>query len=320
MPGAVSQGGSQLTEFIEYSVRADDTSDSGPTLSTIGGELYIGWTGENNHFVNIMPIVRLPDGQMYFDGERKAILSNRAGGGPALCPSEVAGEGALVWAVDNPQGELNGIIGATLNGNLNETRELVSFEWTDHSPAAELWVKEVNVAWTGSNNLQINCAPLTWEDSGWTFSSARKSISTETTPYEPALSWRPAPNRMYVGWTGEGDHELNLMYCQGLDWGTPQRRTDFDRGTKRTFAEYSDGGPAIRVQAATMIFLYRGSGNENLNLLRVDLDDGSVIAKNISGHLSSYRPAITGLDGVKYVAWTGLDDHLYVGRVARDMA
>jgi hypothetical protein len=312
-----------MADFIvEPHAVAPDTSDSGPALCQFGrtgqSRLCIAWTGENNHWVNIMPLGVGGDGQVWFDTDNKVILPHQAGGGVALAQSENWREGAAAWAVENPQGELDGIIGATFDGDLGTVRELVSFEWSDHTPALALFNKELNVAWTGSNNKQLNCAPLVFsDDGGWVFSSERKSISAETSPWEPALAWRVAPNELFIGWTGE-DNALNVMHCPGGGWDDPAPyRTEFDGATRRTFpGETSDGGPALAFLGPALLMAYRGSGNENLNLIAIDLADYSISWKRTSAQTTAYQPALCRFGDHTYIAWTGEDAHLNVGIVA----
>lgn len=312
-------GGSAMADFIGYHAVATDTSDSGPALGKIGDDIYMAWTGEDNHHVNLMPIVKQPGDAIAFDLDRKITFENtRAAGGPALAQAEVRGETALAWAIDNPAGETNSIIGITLDRDLNTVRDLVSLEWTDHSPALGYFVKEVNLAWVGSNNLQINAAPLVFNELGWAFSSDRKSVSTMTSPWEISLAWRPAPNELFVAWTDEGNL-VSIMRCHGNAWDQPPpHRTEFDLASRRTFGEYSDGGPAIAIQGQSILLAYRGSGNTNLNLLRVDLNDYSVISKRISGDCTPYRPALAYDQDHTYIAWTGEDDHLNAAVITRE--
>ena len=312
-----------MEPFSYVAYAENDFSDAGPSLTVLDGELWIGWSGGGNGHPNAMPAVVRPDGSMYFATDRKLTLwDERAAGGVPMSSAAAPGEAAMAWTIDNRAGELNTIIGATFTAQPSEARELVSFEWSDHTPALCQFSREVYVAWTGSNNLQINCAPLVYDEEGggWVFSSGRKSVSAETSDYEPSLAWRPGPSRLYVAWTGEGDHELNVMYAPGpglLD--PPPERADFDRSTKHTFSsETSDGGPALLVRGGQLVLAYRGSGNRNLNVLWTDMDDNySYISKATSGRTTPYQPAIASYQDWLYVAWTGEDHNLNVGRLIR---
>jgi hypothetical protein len=107
------------------------------------------------------------------------------------------------------------------------------------------------------------------------------------------------------------------MYCEGGAWSDPPPyRTEFDRSTKHTFtSETSDAGPGLWISGGTGLLAYRGSGNRNLNLLRVDLDDYSIMRKDISAQTSPYQPSILSFQNNRYIAWTGEDDNLNVGRI-----
>jgi hypothetical protein len=123
-----------MGEFIQYHVRAErDTSDSGPSLGAVGDELCIAWRGAGDK-VNVMPVIIGSDGGLAFDVDRKLVTSECVGG-PALCQAEAPHQLVLAWALNNPDGELNSIIGLSLDERFETIRELVSFDWTDLTPA-----------------------------------------------------------------------------------------------------------------------------------------------------------------------------------------
>ena len=309
-----------MSEFVEDYIRADYTSISGPALGVLRDEIHIAWTDPDG-VVNIMP-VNTSGGSMSFVTEWRADrLGPSAACGPALAQGDGIRDLAIAWAIDHP--ELQSLIGVTVDSQLNIIKELVSFAWTDYSPSMQRWIREVNLAWTGSNNRKLNVAPLVLDESGWTFSPERTwtSDETETSGWEPSLGWRLVPNRLYIAWTDDDDNALNMMYCQGAgDWEDPPAyRAEFDRATRHVFtSETSSAGPALLMGVSSATLAYRGNGNRNLNLLRTDLEDYSIISKRTSGHTTPYRPAIISHGDGNYIAYTGEDDHLYFCRVMRE--
>jgi hypothetical protein len=305
-----------MVEIFDYHIRADnDYSNAGPALGVVGNTPCIAWKGSGNDHPNVMPIVKNPDGTVWFDTERKIIwTSDKAGGGLAIGQKDR--NAALMWPSGNGPATL---IGNTFDEGMHIVEDLVALgQTTQYAPALCWWIHELNMAWTGEDQ-RLNVAPLSWGDSGWEFLRERVFTSNETSGYEPALAWRPGPNRLYMAWTGEGAGELNVMYCQGGSWSDPPpERSVFDSATKHTFDhEFSDAGPSIYVVGSSISLAYRGNGNRNINLLQADEDDNyQVVRKRTSGHTTPYKPAYASFWDRHWIAYTGDDEHLYLARVA----
>jgi hypothetical protein len=307
-----------MAEIFDYFIRADDDfSDAGPSLLLVNETPCIAWTGIGNQFPNVMPIGSDADGRVWFDRDNKITLEgNRSSGGVAF--GQASGGAALMWSLDHNPASL---VGNLFNESLEVTGDIVALgQSSQYTPALCWWIRELNMAWTGEDQ-RLNVAPMGFGDSGWEFLRERTFTSefTETSEYEPALAWRPGPNRLYMAWTGEGAGELNIMYCQGGSWSDPQPHiAQFDRATKHVFRdETSEAAPSLYMTGGNMALAYRGSGNRNINLLEVDTDNNfELIRKRTSGHTTPYRPAYASFLGRRWIAYTGEDDHLYLGRVA----
>jgi hypothetical protein len=305
-----------MAEIFDYVIRADnDYSSAGPALGMVGDTPCIAWKGSGDGYPKVMAIAQNPDGSVWFDTGRRLIWkSDRVGGGLAIGQKDR--NAALMWPSGHGPATL---IGSTFEESMQAVEDLVALgHSTQYAPALCWWIHELNMAWTGEDQ-RLNVAPLSWGDSGWEFPRERTFTSDETSGYEPALAWRPAPNRLYMAWTGEGDGELNIMYCQGGSRADPQpNRSVFDSTTKRTFpGETSNAGPSIHVVGPSIHLAYRGSGNNNINLLQIDEDsDYQIVRKRTSGHTTPHKPAYASFWNRHWIAYTGDDEHLYLGRIA----
>lgn len=309
-----------MAEIFDYFIRADnDYSSAGPALGMVGNTPVIAWKGSGNGHPNIMPIRRNPDETVWFDTGGKRIFRETVGGGLGIGQKDRIG--ALVW----PDGPGSGgspptIIGNTVDEEMKVVDGLTSLgNTTQYAPALCWWVKELFMAFTGEDQ-HLNVVPLVFDDNGWEFPHERQFVSAETSEYEPSLAWRPAPNRLYMAWTGEGDGELNVMYCQGGSWSDPPPHIPYFYGsTKHTISqETSEAGPSIYVVGPSVLLAYRGSGNNNINLLHLDADNNfEVQSKRTSGHTTPHKPAYASFWDRHWIAYTGDDEHLYLARVAR---
>lgn len=303
-----------MVEIFDYSIRGDDTSDAGPALLKVGDTPCIAWKGSGNDHPNVMPIRQNPDGTVWFDTDRKITFqSDHVGGGIAL--GQNGRDAGVMWPSGNGPATL---IGNTINENLEVVGDLVALgNATDYAPALCGWVDVLHMAWTGDDQ-RLHVCPLGFGDSGWEFLHEQQHVSNETSEYEPGLAWRPAPNRLYLAWTGEGDGHLNIMYCQGGGWADPPPSPPV-MGNKHTISnEFSEAGPSILVVGSAISLAYRGNGNSNINLLTVDEDNNySVINKRTSGHTTPYKPALASFWDRWWIAFTGEDDHLNLARVGR---
>lgn len=300
-----------MAEPFDYWIVANEASASGPALSG-GPHPWVAWKDADGDFPCIMPIARRPDGSVYFDTTRKKFVDNTAVGGGIALSSIDDDHTAVVWSHDHDPAEL---FGNVVDGDGDPVGDLVALgQSSQFGPALCYWIRELNMAWTGEDQ-RLNVAPFAGADLAFD----RKFTSDETSEYEPALAWRPAPNRLYMAWTGEGDGTLNIMYSQGGAWGDPQPYIAFfDRATKREFrTETSEAGPGLLVTGPGARLVYRGSGNNNITELFVDVDSGEIGRKRISGHTTPHQPAISRFFDAHWVAYTGDDDRLYLAHLAR---
>jgi hypothetical protein len=87
----------------------------------------------------------------------------------------------------------------------------------------------------------------------------------DTSPVSPALT--SFNGRLYIGWKGDGNNFLNVMYSN-------DNAKTF--GNKHTSTERSPEPPSLCVHNSNLYVAWKGDGNNNLNVARV-LTDGNTI-------------------------------------------
>jgi hypothetical protein len=188
-----------------------------------------------------------------------------------------------------------------------------SAETSDDGPALVALGDRLYIAWVGSGNDHLNVMPSVDLDKGVVgFDSAEKVTIDRFGADEvgslggPALAANP-DGHLILGWThnggglfGQGGAES--MFAIIFDqWLT--RRGDY------VSLDTSDDGPAMTFWAGGngLNTAWRGSGNENLNVMH----DMNTFTKFISPETSPHRPALcTGRfpSFTIYIAWAGVDN------------
>jgi len=313
-----------------------ETSDDGPALAVLGDRLFIAWVGSGNDHLNIMPSVDR-NGHVEFDSDAKVIVDTfisqelHSLGGPALTTTS-DGQLLLAWTHNGGgilgPGEAQSMFGITFDQQLNRTGHVPSLEDTsDLGPALANWAagNGANIAWTGRGNRLLNVMQRRVRDDAGTFrdvfdGDTRFTSPNETSPFRPALCVSDWPNfTIYIGWTGEGDGELNTMLCNNPNpfVGAPLPATIFDSVTKVTISnETSTSALAIEALGRGLYLCWRGTGNNQINLLGMDLGSELRNKQPPSEQTTGHHPAIRAFRGRLFVAWTGEDDHLNLAQTA----
>lgn len=278
-----------------------------------------------------MPSIDLRDGRVGFDSRQKIVFSQFEGGeiqslgSPALGNKE---NGLLLaWTqAGGSQGGAQSMFGIVLDSQLGRMDSVSSPEDTsDDGPALTDWRfgNGVNIAWKGSgnNNLNVMQQRIVYDKEWNTFSNRfdgdTRFTSPETSPHRPALCTARWPNfTIFMAWTGEGLAELNFMLRNNDNpfAGAPPFRTEFSSRSKRVLPnETSSSAPAIEALGKGLYFCWRGRGNDQINLLGMNLGDlasGKVTPRKEppSGQTTLHHPAVAAYRDRVFVAWTGEDD------------
>lgn len=283
-----------MPDMLEGQFVSPETSSDGPALAVLNDTLYVAWVGSGNNHLNIMPSIWRND-RVEFDSARKVTLGDDVTslGGPALCASR--GELLLAWTHDGgSSGGAPSLFGRYFSGSLDAGDFVASLETSDAGPAVVGWdhVNGVNIAWRGSGNPQLNVMPGLTSNEPFT--------SPETSPYRPSLCVSWFLDSLVVAWTGEGDGQLNYMTCQNDAVYQFNHKVNFPDET-------SESAPGTAALGRAVYVSWRGRGNDEINLLARNYDDGNQI-KRISSQTSPHTPAIAAYQNRIFVAWTGQDE------------
>lgn len=316
-----------MAEFLQAPYTSGETSDDGPALAVVGGQIFIAWVGSGNRHLNIAPVVE-NGGRFEIDSSRKRIIERSlvgdevsSNGGPALCASE-GGELVLAWThygggLLGP-GSAEHILGMTFGMDLTPREMVGSLETSDHGPALAFWNNGANIAWTGGGNRNLNVTQkrVITDEFGSTLQFSFNDVSTSphTSPYRPALTTSLWPNfSLYLVWTGEGDGQLNYLWVNDTNpfVGAGYTPSVIDGAQVETIpGETTTAGPAAAALGHGLYLAWRGTDNEQLNLLGIDLGQGSRYKYDPSERTTPYHPAMIAYGERLVVAWTGNDDAL----------
>jgi hypothetical protein len=190
-----------------------------------------------------------------------------------------------------------------------------SAETSDDGPALVALGDRLYLAWVGSGNDHLNIMPSVDLPNGVVgFDSGAKVVvdwflgGEVTSLGGPALAASPDGN-IYLGWTTKGGEfgGAQSMFAMILDAGLRQ-------AGELASLDTSDEGPAMTfwAQGNGLNTAWRGSGNENLNVMQY-MD---TFTKYTSAETSPSRPALctaTQPSFSIYMAWRGsTNDCLYV--------
>ncbi|MFI0412429.1 hypothetical protein [Actinomadura sp. 3N508] len=237
-----------------------ETSEFSPTLAALFHTVFIAWTGEDSR-LNIAEVeFSNPQPPQIIGLKRKVTLAEKSPFRPSLT-SDLNGALYLAWTGED--NKLNIIIsldrGATWSGKFTFR------ETSDGGPAIFSHAGgRLFLAWKGSDNANLNVArvhqqlasepPQTKIIAGL----GKKATLPETSDYAPDLASQD--DLLLMGWTGEGDEELNLAGPMG----------DTSGFGKRVYAsESSEAGLALTTHNRKLLLSWRGSGNEHLNVASV---------------------------------------------------
>ena len=86
---------------------------------------------------------------------------------------------------------------------------------------------------------------------------------------------------------------------------------------KVILAETSSDSPAIVSRGGRLFIAWKGSGNDNLNIMFSDDNGHSFRGKHISGETSDHQPALAVHNELLFIAWKGSgNENLNLARVA----
>ncbi|MFV8174617.1 hypothetical protein [Mycolicibacterium peregrinum] len=203
-------------------------------------------------------------------------------------------------------------------------------ERSDKGPAAHgmMWGKPF-LSWRGKPNKRLNV--IYSEDGGSSFRG--KLTMNERTSCAPALAFVPevqsdsggvsTPATGVLAWAGVD----GVLHLATMNIATRRRGSAVEEGTSCTrpvaLEEMSEHGPALANSGSQLFLAWTARGDRSLNLvdLQVEAATADVTPRLRTGRKVTFNqqslaaPAMVEHGGNLYLAWTGTDNHLNVGRI-----
>jgi hypothetical protein len=241
--------------------------------------------------------------------EHKTVLEESTSAAPALAFHNGAIFGAWKGS-GNDNLNVARVQGTTLmgiDGVEGIEQKTILAESSDTSPALASHGGRLFLAWKGSGNDQLNIAVST--DDGHNF--VGKKILGEESEFAPALvSYN---GHLYIAWTGLDEH-LNIARV------TVFANTAGGAGVegievKVTLDETSEAAPALCSHNGRMFLAWKGSGNDDLNLV-FSSDGAGFGGKRIFAETSGHGPSLASHGGRLFFSWKGSgNENLNVARI-----
>lgn len=186
-----------------------------------------------------------------------------------------------------------------LPGVENLDEKAVLGDTSDQSPAIAFHNGRLFMAWKGAGNENLN---LIASDIGKMSFSIKKTFA-DTSPYAPALVSHNG--QLFLAWTGVGEGKLNVAKVTLSDRGGLS--IDGLEG-KIVLGDTSEQSPAIATHNGRLFLAWKGTGNNNLNLMFSDPNGTSFPGKMTFADTSPFAPAIASHNGRLFFAWTGIGE------------
>jgi hypothetical protein len=214
------------------------------------------------------------------------------------------GQYTVVVSNATPGGEVDLFYGYTLD----LVGKVILADTTPEPPTLASQNGMLFLGWKGAGNDNLNV--MLSADNGITF--GRKITSPETSDLAPCLCAHH--DLLIIAWKGSGNDNMNVAQVPLSPNGLTYDIQQF--ANKRILSDTSSDRPAICSHNGLLFLAWKGSGNENLNVM-VSNDNG----QNFSGKMTSPEtsdsvPALASHNGKLMIAWKGSgNDQLNVAEV-----
>ncbi len=180
---------------------------------------------------------------------------------------------------------------------------------TDISPALASHNGRLFLAWKGSGNNQLNLAFS--EDNGLHFKG--QTTLPDSSEHSPSLTSHAG--RLFLAWTGEGEEKLNV--AKVVLFGNTAGGFGIEGLEGRVvLGDSSEAAPALASHNGRLFLAWKGSGNDNLNLLFSDDNGASFRGRQPFPETSSHGPSLASHAGRLFLAWKGSgNENLNVAKV-----
>jgi hypothetical protein len=197
-----------------------------------------------------------------------------------------------------------GVMSAKIGGVVEKT---TLPETSDHSPSLAFFGGRLFIAWKGSGNENLNVAFSQPLSAGVrpVFDLKRKHTSGERSDDAPTLAVHHGT--LFIGWKGSGNDNLNVAVVEFLDLGGGEASIG-GIVNKLTLGDTSSKAPALASHNDKLFIAWKGSGNDNLNLMYSDVVGSfRTDLKHISEETSDSAPALASHRGKLFIGWKGED-------------
>lgn len=242
--------------------------------------------------------------------EKKTVLEDSTSAAPALA---LHGDRLMIAWKGSGNDNLNvATVQATsllgIDGVEGIQDKTVLGETSDAAPAIASDGRRLFLAWRGHGNEKLNLAFS--EDFGATWKG--KTVFGDTSDHAPALAVHD--NQLFLAWTGRGNEKLNL--AKAILTGNTAGALSFGLEDKRVLGDTSSTAPALASHGGRLFLAWKGSGNDNLNLMASSDAGASFQGKQTFGETSSHAPALASSGGRLCIAWKGSgNENLNVAKV-----
>jgi len=178
---------------------------------------------------------------------------------------------------------------------------------SDTTPALSSHHGHLFLAWKGSGNRELNLSSSV--DGGRTFH--RTYVSPESSHHPPALLSHN--DKLLIAWRSSGDGHLNVapVDFDGEHDGI-QRISGFSTN-KTVLSESSSATPALASVRHRLYISWKGSGNDNLNVMVSQNNGTTFTEKHLYQDTSDDRPALASYHDRCVIAWKGSgNEHINV--------
>jgi Astacin (Peptidase family M12A) len=280
-----------------------DTSDLRVALTSHAGHLFLAWRGSGNDNLNLM---FSDDLGISFHG--KHTFGDTSSHAPALASH--SGRLFLAWkgsgndnlnvaSVDLGPPNNFGIIGLSGKMTLGDS--------SDFGPALVSHGGRLFLGWRGSGNENLNLSFS--DDNGGSFHGTKTFGDTST----DAPSLTSHNGRLMMSWKGSGNDNINVANVDLFSGGSSG--IDGLSG-KVTIADTTDFSPAIASHQGVLYLAWRGSGNENLNILASTDGGASFHDKRVSAETSTDASTLASHNSSLVTGWKGSgNENINVARV-----
>jgi hypothetical protein len=241
-----------------------ETTTEPPILASHQQDLFVAWKGSGNEDLNVAKVVFDPNDNSRVTGfANKITLNERSDSAPSLASHR--GRLFIAWR-GRPNEEINILFSEDGGANFRLDRKFVSGETTTATPFLTSHDGRLFVTWKGSGNEDLNIAEVVFDpiDSSRITGFANKTTLDERSDSAPFLASHQ--DRLFIAWRGRPNEQLNLINACGR-LGIFAARDGF----KQVSDETSSDTPFLASGGGRLFIAWKGSGNENLNVTKIDL-------------------------------------------------